>query len=99
MAGKPCLATFVDNAGIESPGKTPLKIDQNTFVFGHASDSYKMVSVDSRGNKIENRYMSSSSELTAVNWEAATRGGAYFVTNVKLCEGHSTPSLCILNVE
>ena len=98
---QPCSATFVDNVGNESPGKTPLKIDDNTFVFGHASDWYKMVSVDSMGNKIENRYMSSGSELTAANWEAANRGlgGSYSATNVQLCEkGHSAQytALCPL---
>ena len=96
---QPCSATFVDNVGNESPGKTPLKIDDNTFVFGHASDWYKMVSVDSLGNKIENRYMSSGSELTAANWEAANRGGSYSATNVQLCEkGHSAQytALCPL---
>ena len=101
MAGgsQPCSATFVDNVGNESPGKTPLKIDDNTFVFGHASDWYKMVSVDSLGNKIENRYMSSGSELTAANWATANPGGSYSATNVQLCEeGHSAQytALCPL---
>ena len=103
MAGgsKPCLATFVDNVGNESPGKTPLEIDDNTFVFGHDDGGwYKMVALNSLGNKTENRYMSSGNELTAANWEAANRGGSYSATNVQLCdEGHIMRSLYILNVE
>ena len=72
--------------GNRSPNKTPLKIDDNTFVFGHASDWYKMVAVDAQGNKIENRYMSKALALTKANWENANRGGSYSASDVKMCD-------------
>ena len=83
--GEPCSATFIDNLGNQSPNRTPLKIDDNTFVFGHASDWYKMVAVDAKGIKIENRYMNKNLALTKANWENANRGGSYSVSNVQLC--------------
>ena len=81
--------------GNQSPNKTPLKIDDNTFVFGHASDWYKMVAVDAQGTKIENRYMNKNLDLTKENWESANRGGAYSASNVQMCTA-SNAGACIL---
>ena len=65
-------------------------LDDNTFVFGHASDWYKMVAVDAQGNKIENRYMNKNLDLTKANWESANRGGAYSASNVQMCAATTT---------
>jgi hypothetical protein len=87
---EPCSATFIDNVGNQSPNKTPLKIDDNTFVFGHASDWYKMVAVDAQGHKIENRYMDKNLALTKANWENAHRGGSYSASYVQMCSKASS---------
>ena len=87
----------MDNVHNQRPKETPLKIDDNTFVFGYKSDWYKMVSVDLLGNKIENRYMTTNLELTAANWEGANRGGSYSATNVQFCS--TGQSVCMLHFE
>merc|ERR1719193_113261 len=93
------IGTFIDNEGNRHPDSTAVVIDANTFVFGAVGgdgDYYKMVSVDSDGTKLENRYFSAGlydadnpSDSVISNWGAANRGGSYEVVDVEFttCEG------------
>jgi hypothetical protein len=90
MGQEPCTATFIDNEGTQRPNNPSVKINDNTFVFGYKHGQwYKLVSVDSQGNNIENRYMSQS-VLNPTNWQNANRGGDYSAANIQMCAGAAT---------
>ena len=97
---EPCSATFVDNEGNETPDVTPLKINDNTFVFGakiSIAHWYKMVAVDAEGNTVQCRYMYGTSELTSANWMTSYSSGSirYTVKNLTTC-GSGTEGMIML---
>jgi len=70
--------------------QTAARLKFNMFVFGVAENGkFKMISVDSNGNKIECRYKSSLSvtmsisNLTTVQWDTASRNGSVCEYSVK----------------
>ena len=90
-ASVPCKATVIDNEGNRYPDRSPIIIDENTFVFGVQHGGYwKMISVTANGAKIENRFMSDSQAFTAETWAAAAKISPtgrvqYYVENVEWC--------------
>ena len=84
----PQKGTFISNEGRKWKNQTPFKVSENIYVFGGSDGGwFKMASVDSNGNFIENRYTNkcnSIDELTIDIWNSARRGGSYAVTDIIL---------------
>ena len=64
----------MDNEGNRYLNNIPVKIDENTYVFGHTHKGWvKMVGVDSTGEKIQARYEKAVDYLvTKQKWERST---------------------------
>lgn len=76
--------TFVCNEGKKFPNQKAVKIDANTWVFGGYSGGwFKMVSVDAKGKKKENRH-TKTRKVTKSSWARANKGGNYNVQGVKI---------------
>ena len=91
----PQKGTFISNEGRKWKNQTPFKVSENIYVFGGSDGRwFKMASVDSNGNFIENRYTNkcnSIDELTIDIWNSARRGGSYAVTDIIL--GPAAPAI------
>lgn len=82
----PQKGTFISNEGREWKNQIPFKVSKNIYVFGGSDGGwFKMASVDSNGNFIENRHTkdcNSIDELTIEIWNTARRGGDYKVKDI-----------------
>lgn len=82
----PQKGTFISNEGKEWKNQIPFKVSKNIYVFGGSDGGwFKMASVDSNGNFIENRHTNdcnSIDELTIEIWNSARRGGDYKVKDI-----------------
>jgi hypothetical protein len=91
----PQKGTFISNEGRKWKNQIPFKVSENIYVFGGSDGGwFKMASVDSNGNFIENRYTNkcnSIDELTIDIWNSARRGGSYAVTDIIL--GPAAPAI------
>ena len=87
LSDKQCTATFVDNEGNKYLNNVAVKIDENTFVFGHTHSGYlKMVGVDSAGKKTQARYqVAGDGVVTNQKWESGIVTGVnYNVEDVRM---------------
>jgi hypothetical protein len=84
----PEKGTFISNEGRKWEDQKPFKVSENIYVFGGKDGGwFKMASVDSNGNFIENRYTNECAtieELTIEIWNSAKKGGDYKVEDIVL---------------
>ncbi len=84
----PEKGTFISNEGTKWENQKPFKVSKNIYVFGGSDGGwFKMASVDSNGNFIENRHTkecNSIEELTIEIWNSANKGGDYKVEDIVL---------------
>jgi hypothetical protein len=82
----PQKGTFISNEGTKWENQIPFKVSKNIYVFGGFDGGwFKMASVDSNGNFIENRHTkecNSINELTIEIWNSANKGGDYKVEDI-----------------
>ena len=82
----PQKGTFISNEGTKWENQIPFKVSENIYVFGGSDGGwFKMASIDSNGNFIENRHTkecNSIEELTIEIWNSAKKGGDYKVEDI-----------------
>jgi len=82
----PQKGTFISNEGKKWENQIPFKVSKNIYVFGGFDGGwFKMASIDSNGNFIENRHTKESNsidELTIEIWNSANKGGDYKVEDI-----------------
>jgi hypothetical protein len=92
----PCSATAVDNEGGTHANVVPFKIkNKDVWVFQiHQGGWYKLTATDRAGTKLENRYTNTKLKHSNLKraWDAAHKGGAYNVKDLKFCSEGSSPS-------